>query len=78
MRKRMVNEELADVWGTMIDEKIEVLRQKAETCSEDKQKDIDNYIDGMVAAVALFNCLEKGRFVNDYERIKKMNSEDDV
>ena len=38
MRKRMVNEELADVWGTMIDEKIEVLRQKAESCSEDKQK----------------------------------------
>lgn len=70
-KKRQINEELADIWSIMIDEHIEKMRSKNSETSKERQRDVENYIDGMIAAVTMLNCLEKGRFVNDYERIRK-------
>lgn len=87
--KREINEELVDVWATMISEKMEQLqKQQNEILSktgfihDDKlEKELDNYrlleakISAYANALALFSSLEDGKFREDYERIVKPNND---
>lgn len=70
MAKRKVNEQLADVWAELINEKMSRLsdRMENETDSMICQK-LDGLLEGYADALTIFEMLEKGRFKKDWDRL---------
>lgn len=68
--KREINEEFADVWGTMLDNRLKALE-----CRIGKEENLETirFLEsrksGIIEALALFSCLENGRFSNQYNQI---------
>lgn len=70
MAKRKVNEQLADVWAELINEKMSRLsdRMENETDSMICQK-LDGLLEGYADSLTIFEMLEKGRFKKDWDRL---------
>ena len=89
--KREINEELVNVWATLVSEKMndlqkqQFLAQGRMQClhGESLNKEMDNYrlleakISGLAESLALFSALEDGKFKKDYERIAKQQMDGD-
>lgn len=70
MAKRKVNEQLADVWAELINEKMSRLSDRLE--NEDDPmicQKLDGLLEGYADALTIFDMLEKGRFQKDWNRL---------
>lgn len=81
--KREINDELANVWATLISEKMDELQKQKNVAKEKMDylygdsldKEIKRYclleakISGLTESLTLFSSLEEGKFQKDYERI---------
>ena len=70
MAKRKVNEQLADVWAELINEKMSRLSDRLEDENDPmiRQK-LDGLLEGYADALTIFEMLEKGRFKKDWDRL---------
>lgn len=89
--KRTVNDELANVWATIISEKMDDLQKQQNAAKEKMEylhgdsldKEMNHYrlleakISGLAESLALFSALEDGKFKKDYERIAKQQMDGD-
>lgn len=68
--KREINEELVEVWGTMLDNKLKSIENRIENEeSLEKVRILSARRDGIIEALSLFTCLEHGRFKIRYNQI---------
>ncbi len=75
--KRIVNDELCDIWALMMYEKLDQAMEKKENMVHDEGYWwYDGYIDGICRSVTMLSALENGKFVRDYERLIKTLKED--
>lgn len=67
MTKREVNEQLADVWAELINEKMSRLSGRLEDENDPmiRQK-LDGLLEGYADALTIFDMLEKGRLQKDW------------
>ena len=69
--KREINELLADVWGTMLEEKLAIIDNKIEKEEDmDKLRILQARKSGMIEALVLFSMLETGRYKTRFDSIK--------
>ena len=68
--KREINEELVEVWGTMLDNKLKSLESRIEKEeNSEKARVLSARKDGIIEGLSLFSCLEQGRFQKQYNQI---------
>lgn len=83
--KRQIDEDLINVWATMVSEEIDKLQEIQNTCQQklqylyeghpDWQKKMDTYrlaeakISAFAKSLAIFSGLEEGKFQSKYDEI---------